>query len=182
MVYIFRRLLRARSFSLVVVATVALAIGNLNCGLLSVNTRSVLFKSLGVPDADRLLYYTLGSGSDTIPFSGPAYEALRAKAVPKEFAIWDSSIDLILQNDTREPKESPRALVNGSFFCRDETDTDPRANFFNEDDDRPGGGSSGWSVVLGYDYWKSQYNGSPRVIGTVLHISGVPVQIVGSAS
>jgi putative ABC transport system permease protein len=175
LVYIFRRLLRAHSFSLVVIATVALAIG-INCGLLSV-TRSILFRSLGVPDADRLLYYTLGNGSDAIPFSGPAYEALRAKAVSKEFAIWNSSIDLILQNDEGAKRVSG-ALVNGSFFAVMKL-TPTLGRFFSEDDDRPGGGSSGWSVVLGYDYWKSQYNGSPLVIGTVLHINGVPVQIVG---
>ena len=66
-----------------VVVTIALAIG-VNLGVFAI-TRSATFNSIGVPEADRLIYYTLGSGADTMPnLSGPVYEALRADGVVKD--------------------------------------------------------------------------------------------------
>ena len=36
-------------------------------------------------------------------------------------------------------------------------------------------------VVLGHDYWESQFNASPTVIGSTIWLNGVPCTVVGVA-
>lgn len=175
MFYVFRRLARSPGFSLLIVVTVAFAVGT-NVGLFSV-TRSVLLKALGVPQADRLLRYTLGSGSDTIPFSGPAYEALQGNPGFKDLALWHKAAGLVLQNPEGAQPVSG-ALVNGRFFSIMKL-TPALGRFFDDQDDQPNGGNNGWQGVLGYGFWKTHYNLDSAVIDKSITINGASVHIIG---
>ena len=46
-------------------------------------------------------------------------------------------------------------------------------------DDVPGGPVGGWPVVLNYDYWASNFNGDPNVIGRRIEVSGHTGVVVG---
>jgi len=85
--YIIRRIVRSPGFSFMVAITIALAV-SVNLGVFSI-TYAILFKSMGVPDQGKLVYYTLGSGPDTrTVISGPAYEALRTNPATRETLAW----------------------------------------------------------------------------------------------
>ena len=66
-----------------VVATIALGMG-VNIGIFSI-TKAIFLNSLGVSDASRLVYYTLGNGPDMrLKFSQKEYEALASALGTKE--------------------------------------------------------------------------------------------------
>src|ERR1700704_5671737 len=95
MTYTIRRLLSTPGFSLLVIGTIVFAVG-VNAGLVSV-TKSILQAAPGIPEFDRLVHYTIGRSPDSIPFSGPAYEALRANEALGDLAIWNSAVGLVSQ-------------------------------------------------------------------------------------
>jgi putative ABC transport system permease protein len=172
---LFRRMFRSPGFSAMVVITIALAIG-VNLGIFSI-THAILFKSLGVPDADRLVYYTLGSGPDTRPiFSGPAYEALRANPATKDVLAWK-------QDEFRRQIQGELVKLTGAYVTGNAFSVfglkPTLGRFFDESEDAPGGGKNGWTAVLGYSYWRTSFDANPAVIGQSITIDGVPVRIVG---
>lgn len=173
--YLFRRGLRTPGFSLLVVATIVFAVG-VKAGLVCV-TRSIFQVSPGIPEFDRLVHYTIGNGADRILFSGPAYEVLHANSRFGDLAIWNSAVSLVLQTPDGATR-MPGALVNGSFF-RVMKLQPALGRFFEESDDQPGGGGSGWAAVLGYTYWKTRYRADPDVVGSLIVVDGTPVRIVG---
>lgn len=156
-------------------ATIAVAVG-VSAGFFSV-AKALFFHSAGVPEVGRLVHYTIGDGPDPLPFSGPAYEALRVGAASQDFAIWNSSVELFLQTSDGAVKLSG-ALVNGDFFSV--MNLKPaQGRFFDAHDDQSGGGSSGWSGVLGYSYWKTHFGKNPSIIGKLIVVDGSSVHIVG---
>lgn len=50
-----------------------------------------------------------------------------------------------------------------------------------ENDDRPGGGPGGWSMVLAYGVWRDRFGGDPTVIGRSVQVYGEMVTVVGVA-
>lgn len=176
MLYVFRRLLRVPGFSILVIITTALAIG-VNAGLFSV-TKAVLFAALGVPEPDRLVYYTVGSGANSLPLSGPAYEALhRSNPMFSQLAIWDSSLALVLRTPDGATNLSG-ALVNGDFFSVMKL-TPALGRFFDDHEDQSGGGENGWPAVLGYSFWAAHFAKDPNIIGKSIVIDGAPAYIIG---
>jgi predicted permease len=173
--YLFRRIFRSPGFSAMVIVTIALAVG-VNAGIFSI-THAILFKSLGVPEANRIVYYTLGSGPDTFPaFSGPAYEALRANAATKDVLAWQQNSFKLQDYDGSVNADG--AYVTGNAFSV--LGLKPSlGRFFDETDDTPGGGRDGWNAVLGYVYWKTRFGANPKVIGQSILVDGAPVHIVG---
>jgi putative ABC transport system permease protein len=155
--------------------TIALAVG-VNLGIFTV-TQTILFHSLGVPEADRLVYYTSGIGEDNRPvFSGPGYEALRANAATKDVLAWESNIFLLHTQEGAERLNG--AFVTGNAFSVFRLKPS-LGRFFQESDDAPGGGKDGWAAVLGYSYWKTHFGANPAVIGQIITVDNAPVHIVG---
>ena len=175
LLHVFRRLLRTPGFSLLTIATVVFAVG-VNAGLISV-THSLLGVSPGIPDLDHLVHYTIGSGTDRVPFSGPAYEALHTSLPSTELALWNNSVGLLLWTP-EGPVRISGALVNGSFF-RVMKLQPALGRFFDDTKGGSGGGDSGWPAVIGQVYWRTQYHGEPGAIGASIVVDGAPVRIVG---
>lgn len=158
-----------------VVVTVALAIG-VNLGIFSI-THAILFKSLGVPEADRIVYYTLGSGLNTEPvFSGPAYEALRTNPATRDVLAWRQN-QFHLQNQDGFVKLTGAYVTGNAFSVFGLKPILGRS--FDESEDAPGGGKDGWAAVLGYTYWRTNFGANPSVIGQSITVDGAPVRIVG---
>jgi putative ABC transport system permease protein len=173
--YLFRRMLRSSGFSVMVVAMIALGLG-VNLGVLTIS-RTILSHSIEVPEANRLVYFTLGSGADTIPnFSGPGYEALRSEGAVKDLLAWKPTFFRVqTRNGTLR---SMGALVTGNTFSVLEL-SPYLGRFFDEKNDVSGGGKDGWVAVLGYDFWKAQMGHDPNVIGQAILVDGQPVRIIG---
>jgi predicted permease len=167
-------MIRSSGFTSMVVATIALAVG-VSLGVFSV-TQSLLNHSLGVPNAEQILYYTLGSGDHGHFFSGPGYEALRANAAMRDVLAWKRS-QLRMKTQDSVVKLSG-ALVTGNTFSVFRLKPS-LGGFFSENEDAPDGGRNGWSAVLGYSCWKTRFGASHNVIGRVITVEGVPVHIVG---
>ncbi|MBX6361742.1 MAG: ABC transporter permease [Acidobacterium ailaaui] len=172
--YLFRRMLRSNGFSVIVVATIALGVG-INLGTLTI-IRSTLFNSIGVPQANKLVYYTLGSGNSTTPnFSIPGYEALRSEGAIKDLLAWKPTFFRVqTQSATIRPMG---ALVTGNTFSVFRLKP-YLGRFFSEDED-VAGGKGGWVAVLGYDFWNAQMGHDPAVLGRTILIDGQAVRIVG---
>jgi putative ABC transport system permease protein len=158
-----------------VIVTIALGIG-VNLGIFAI-IQAIFLNLLGVPDADRVVYYTLGTGRDTtVRLSIQQYEALRTNTAENDILAWQP---MMLQ--LRGPAEDVHlngALVTGNtsavlgvrpFLGR----------FFSEAEDVEGGGKNGWTAVLGYSYWKAHWAADPNVVGKTINLNGASVQIVG---
>lgn len=173
--YMFRRMFRSPGFSAMVIVTIALGIG-VNLGIFTI-TKALFLNLLGVPDADRVVYYTLGTGRDTeVKFSIEHYQALRTNAAANEILAWQPMM-LELQGPTEDIWLNG-ALVTGNTFSV--LGLRPfLGRFFTEADDVEGGGKNGWTAVLGYSYWKAQCAANPNVIGETINLNGASVQIVG---
>jgi predicted permease len=173
--FALRSLLRVPALLCLTVMTVALAIG-VNAGTLPVVT-TALYTSLGVPEPDRLAYYSIGDGVHTTPLSGPLYEALRYSSPFGELAIWNSSVNLFLQTPDGATRLNG-SLVNGEFFSIMRI-IPLRGRFFDSGDDQPGGGENGWAAVISYNLWHVRFGADPNIIGKVAVINGTPVHVVG---
>ncbi len=158
-----------------VVVTIALGIG-VNIGIFTI-TKALFLNVLGVPNADRMVYYTLGANRDTkIRFPIQGYEALRRLSSANDILAWQPTI--LELRDSTEDSGLNGALVTGSTFSV--LGIRPfLGRFFNEADDAEGGGKSGWTAVLGYSCWKIHWAGDPHIIGKTINLNGAPVQIVG---
>ncbi len=68
-------------------------------------------------------------------------------------------------------------LVTASFF-RTLGVRPALGRFFRPDEERA---EETRTVVLGYELWKSRFNGSPAVVGRTVHIAGEPCTVIGVA-
>jgi predicted permease len=158
-----------------VIVTIALGIG-VNLGIFTI-INAMFLNLLSVPDADQVVYYTLGTGGDTqVKFSIQQYQALRTNAAANDILAWQPMM-LELRGPTEDIVLSG-ALVTGNTFSV--LRLRPfLGRFFNESDDVEGGGKNGWTAVLGYSYWKAHWAANPNVIGRAVNLNGASVQIVG---
>ena len=72
----------------------------------------------------------------------------------------------------------PGALVSGQFFQAMET-SPLLGRYLTPQDDQPGGGSTGFAVVIGEDFWRTWFNRAPDIVGRRLTISNAPFTVVG---
>lgn len=173
--YVFRRMLRSPGFSGMVIVTIALGVG-VNLGVFTI-IQALFLNLLGVPDADRVVYYTLGTGRDTkVRLDIQQYTTLRTHAAANDILAWRPMM-LKLQG----PAENTflnGALVTGNTFSV--LGVKPfSGRFFSEADDVEGGGKNGWTAVLGYSYWVAHWAADPNVVGKTVNLNGASVQIVG---
>ncbi len=173
--YSFRRISRSLGSSAMAIATIALAIG-INLATLSV-VQAILFKSLGVPQPERLINYSEGSPNDAVTsFSNEGYEALLANAAMKNILAW--KYDEFRSQTVNGAEKLDGAMVSGNAFSV--LGIKPEiGRFFTRAEDTPGGGKDGWVAVLGYGYWRTHFGSDPDILGHTLVINNIPVHIIG---
>jgi ABC-type antimicrobial peptide transport system permease subunit len=173
--YLFRRMLRSRGFSLMVLISTAMAIGVIVAAYAVTN--AILFKSLGVPNAKGLVYYTLGSGDDVRPvFSGLAFDALRMNPATSESMAWRSH-EFRLQAFGESQKLSGAYISGNGFAVLGVKAILGRT--LNDADDVHGGGRDGWMADIGFSYWKSHFNSDPGVLGRSIVVDDIPIRVIG---
>lgn len=177
-----RGLLRAPSFTLVAVLSIALGVGA-NAAVFSLVDQA-LVRQLPVRDPQRLVLLSWeggfvggGWGSGNL-LSHPLYRELAAdnKVFDGMFARHPTRVDLAVEN-TAEPVRAE--IVSGSYFgvlgvrpalgrLIDETD-----------DVQPGAHPV---VVLSFDHWKNRLGAPTHILGRKVLVNNHPVTVVGVAA
>lgn len=174
-----RSVVRARSFALTAVLTLALGIG-LSTAVFTV-ANAVLLRRLPVVDQSRIVHvWGTKSGDPTrYPLS-----VVKARAFARESRVFSAvaltTYEGVWPTPIREGDQISRinrALVSANFF--DMLGARPLlGRVFNADDDRLGAAPV---AILSYDAWQHRFGGRPDIIGQriVPYDSGAALTIVG---
>lgn len=180
--YALRTLRQNPGFALVAIISLALGIGA-NAAMFSF-ADALLLRPLAVPDASGLVrVQTLSRGQSIARFenyfdvSYPDYRDLRDKN--RSFvglsAAQFASFGLATQKGEL-PQMKFGELVSGNFFHV--LGVHPAlGRGFRDDEDRVRGRNA--VTVLGYDLWKTEFAGSPDVLGREVYLNGIPFTVVG---
>ena len=188
-----RRLVKAPSFAIVSIVTLALAIGA-NTAVFTLIDQ-LLLRPLPVKEPDTLVLVSAGhlprfghvgsvGGTYTRPdgkqVQGVSYElfsalAERVPAFAESFAQCSRPYP-VLVGDT--PNELVVQLVSGNYFAMLGIKA-AAGRLLAREDDRPGAAPA---VVINHGYWQRQFAGEPSAVGRTIRISGHPVTIVGVAA
>jgi predicted permease len=154
-----------------VVVTIALGIG-INLGMFCI-TKRIFLDSLRVPNANSLVYYTMGTDQDIwVKFSDQQFEALRSAVTTNDILGWQPTT--FRQLTPSGPILLNGALVTGNTFSV--LNLKPYlGRFFGDADDVPGGGKDGWMAVISYLYWKTH----PGLVGQAIALNGAAVRVIG---
>ncbi|WP_163997923.1 ABC transporter permease [Pyxidicoccus caerfyrddinensis] len=172
-----RLLLKNRSFTLVSVLTLALAIGA-NTAIFSV-VHGVLLRPLPYPESEQLVqlirrepggespsqsvaHYALLSGESALFSKVTAYEVL-----PSGFNLVGDGM----------PERMSGVRVTGTFFDTFGVRPELGRGFLPEED-VPGGGHA---VVISHGFWQRRFGGAADVIGKSLTLNDQPYTVVGVA-
>ena len=185
-----RRLVKAPSFAIVSVVTLATALGA-NTAVFTLIDQ-LLLRPLPVKEPDTLVLVSARalprfghegsvSGSGRRPdgriaelISYPLFSALaeRMPAFAESFAQCTRPYP-VLVGDT--PNDLRGQLVSGNYFTMLGIKA-AAGRLLSRDDDRPGAAPA---VVISHGYWQRQFAGDPSAVGRTIRISGHPATIVG---
>lgn len=174
--YSLRKLLRTPGFTIVAVATLALAIGATTAVFSIVN--GVLLAPLPFPEFDRLV--RVGTTSDHGPLGTLSYPDFtdyrdRSRTVAAMAAIDRETRNLVVPD--REPRRLATAEVSANFFTVLGV---PAAlgRTFTAGDDAAGAPRI---AIVSTALWRQAFGGDARVVGRTISIDGQPTTIVGVA-
>jgi putative ABC transport system permease protein len=171
-----RSLLRNKTLTATVVATLALGIGA-NAAVFSV-VRGVLLRPLVNRDEDRLVYIRQrapGIGVENTTFSMPEVKDLAARATTiKAFGDF-STVDFAMTGGASGPRMVTAGVVNGSFF--EVMGLRPvLGRLISPQDDGPGASPV---AVLTHRFWTKSFNADAGVIGKTLTLGNRIATIIG---
>ncbi|HET7584214.1 MAG TPA: ABC transporter permease [Gemmatimonadaceae bacterium] len=168
-----RQLRRAPGFALVAILTLALGIGA-TTSIFSV-VRGVLLRAMPYPDADRVVVpqsRNLEDGSEwSLTYAD--YQDWRRAHVFAHVAVFQE-VNFNIAGDG--PAERiPSAQVSDEFF--DVLGVTPVLGRVLRPDEFALGTPP--RAVISYGLWQRRYGGARDVVGRIMHVTGVPVEIVG---
>lgn len=173
--FAFRRLLRSPGFTVAAVATLAICIGA-NLAIFAV-VDAIIVRSLPFPAADRLVHvynsYPV-AGLDRSLASTPNYFE-RRKAI-KAFASLSITQEAnVIVGGPGSVNRVPIALISPEFFSTLGVPLS-QGRPFSEEELAPGADRV---AILTDEFWRSQFNADPNVIGTTFLNDGLPITVVG---
>ena len=190
--YAVRQLRKAPGFAVVVVASLALAIG-VNTTIFSYANR-MLYMRLGLPHASELRLLSLKgdenmlvhsfSGNGSIgahdsyldAFSYPAYQELRKRNTVLGDLVAFNDLGSVNATLDGEAQAVVAEMVSGNFYGAMRLRPELGRGILPSDDGAPGSGSV---VVISDRFWHSAFGGSRDVVGKVIRVGSVPLTIVG---
>jgi len=175
--YAIRSLLKAREFTLVAIAIVAIGIGA-NTAVFSV-VESVLLRPLPFRHADRVVTLTQANPKRdmrdaTISFASFTELAARDRLFERLSAYSYDTFNLT--GGDAPPEQLPGMRVTASFFDLLGVPMAVGAGF-GEADDRPGQPPT---VVLSRRFWSRRFGMNSEAIGSSLTLNGIPHLVVGA--
>ncbi len=176
--YALRMFAAHRTFTLVVVLTLALGIGA-NTAIFSI-LDNLLLRQLPVKEPDRLAQLVSGKGaSQQASWTYPIWEQIQQHSDRFDGAFawsrFDSQFNLSRGGETQ--------LVEGVFASGNAFTTlgvpTILGRTFTPADDARGGGAHGAVAIISYAFWQRYFGGAPDVIGRTLLLERTPFTIVG---
>jgi predicted permease len=175
--YGWRTLTKHRSFTFVIVLTLALGIGA--CTAIFSVVNAVLIRSLPYSDAGRLVYlYTPNSKIDVpVEVFGPSnadfFDLKRQSHSYSNMSLFEQKIYNLSVGD--RPARVGAAKVDGSFFSTLAAAPVVGRGIGNGDE-RPG---EDRVVLISHALWQNMFGGESGVLGRTLRLDGTPYQVVG---
>ncbi len=174
--YAIRSLLKAREFTLIAVAIIAIGIGA-NTAVFSI-VDAALLRPLPFKDAARVFILSGSNPKRAIvdgPFSYPSFVELAARdrMLSGLAAIANERFNA---TDGDRPEQLPGARVSASFF--DVLGVNAAlGRTFTAAEDTPGAPAV---AIIGRRYWARRFGGNPGAVGATLTLNGAPYAIVGT--
>jgi predicted permease len=173
--FAIRSLGRAKGLTVTVIVTLALGIGA-NAAIFTL-VRGVLLRPLVNRDENRLIYIhqsARGMGAESIPFSVPEIQDIRAR-VKTLSGIGEFSTIGFTMVGLGEPREVRAGVVDGSYF--DVMGLRPvLGRLLDKRDDGP---KADGACVLTYRFWTTQTKSDPSVLGKTIRLGVRSATIVG---
>lgn len=172
--YALRQLLRYPGFSLLLILTIAVAIGG-NVAIFSA-LEGIVLRPLPYPEADRIVavWETPEGEGWRQPFTGPDYFDVREQAQAlEEFGVVNT--DFFNLAGDAEPTRIRGARCTASLLAL--LQVPPlHGRLFTEEEEYEGNNRV---VLLSYGLWQTQFAGEPSAVGRSVNIDGEPWEIIG---
>src|SRR5262245_57458111 len=174
-----RRMKQAPGFTVAAIATLALGLGLTSAVMTLAYT--LFLRPLPVEEAGRVVFVEqtrVDRPNSGWGFAYPDYLLLRAHARAfTDLAAHYSTAPLNVVTPGG-PISVSGAVVSASYFTV--MRLTPRAGrFFSEEEDRVPGRDP--VAILGYNLWRTRFDGDPRVLGTTVRINGTAFTVIGIA-
>ena len=176
MQYAFRSLLKAREFSLVAIAIIAIGIGA-NTAVFSI-VDAALLRPLPFKDASRLFILSASNpkrGINDGPFSYPSFVELRARDTMLG-GLAAVANERFNASDGDRPEQLPGGRVSASFFEVIGVNA-AIGRTFTPAEDKAGAPAV---AVIGRRYWVRRFGGRADAVGATLTLNGAPYTVVGT--
>ncbi|MCU1386257.1 MAG: hypothetical protein JWL71_4954 [Acidobacteria bacterium] len=174
--YAIRSLLKAREFTLVAVAIIAIGIGATTAVFSIVD--AALLRPLPFADPARLFMLSASNPKRAIvdgPFSYPSFVELTARDAMLAGVAAIAS-ERFNASDGDRPEQLPGARVSASFF--DVLGVHAAVGrTFTPAEDKTGAPAV---AVIGRRYWTRRFGGRPAALGATLTLNGAPYTVVGA--
>jgi predicted permease len=181
--YVIRTLLNNRGFALIAILSLALGVGA-NAAVFSL-AEFLLLRPLPVPRASEVVVVQAqlrGESTGLVQEAGLSYpDFIDLQRKSKSFAGLAASQYYpfgIAHDRTTLPKMKYGALVSGNFFGVLGVRPELGRGFHADEDKVPGRDAV---VVLGHDFWETEFASSPDVVGKNIFLNGLPFTVVGVA-
>ncbi|MGA7155431.1 MAG: ABC transporter permease [Acidobacteriaceae bacterium] len=190
--YACRQFRKSLGFTVIAVASLALAIGA-NTTIFSF-ANQMLFVKLAVPHPNELrvlsitgdknipIHFVWGSMtgvdgvSHTTSFSYPVYRELKKQTSVTEPIFAFKSLGSVNVTANGSAQAAQAELVSGNFYAQMQLKPELGRPVLPSDDGAPG---SGTVAVISDAFWHAVFGGSPNVIGKTITVDMTPVTIVG---
>lgn len=172
-----RLLLKAPGFTLVSICSLAIGIGATSAMFSFAD--ALILRPLPVPEPTRIVAVTTASTEafSNTALSYPDYRDYRDSSRSFDGLIAASLSAFGTKPDAAAlPKITYGMYVSGNFFRVLAVQPALGRGFLESEDQAVGRDAV---VVLGHDYWVSQFNANPTIVGSTIWINNVPCTIVG---
>jgi putative ABC transport system permease protein len=171
--FAIRSYAKAPSFTLAILATLALGIGASTAIFSMVN--GILLRPLPLPDADRLVYANeLGREGGQISVSWPDFLDWRSRQHSLQSLALSRDEPLTLTGLERPERVRARRTTANFLHV---VGVQPRlGRSFDAADDRPGAEAT---VIVSHEFWQTRMGGEERVLGTSLLLDGRAHVVIG---
>jgi predicted permease len=178
--YAARMIRKTPGASAIAVLSLALGIGA-NTAIFSL-VDTMLLKLLPVKSPQELYVLTAGRDGTRTSWNYPDFAAMRDRStVFTGLALTSGGLTPLGMQTAQHQAGAPTELiqgmvVSGNYFSVLGVEPAIGRLFTGEDDRAP---SAAPFVVLNYDYWRSRFQGDPRVLGQTLRLNGYPMTVIG---
>jgi putative ABC transport system permease protein len=172
--FALRAMFRSAAFSATVIVVMALGVGATTFAFVAIN--GIVLKPLPYPDSEKLVHIELISAENPNGFEIGMHDvrdlAPQQTSFEELFAYHEGTVNVSGED---RPVRHDGVFVTANAL--EQLGVAPvLGRTFVEGEDRPG---APVGVVIGWNVWHQQYDGSPDVVGHRLRVNGMPAEVIG---